>query len=234
MNKSDTIASLAAALAKFQAEVKQPKKDADNPFFKSKYVPLEGVQSAVKEPMAKNGLSYTQFAVADGERIGVATIIMHESGEFIEFDPLYLPGRNAKGFDPQSVGSAITYGRRYSLAAALGISSEDDDDGNASSAPGQQQKTREEAYRERNDAYRAQAAQPAQQVNGDSISEKQVGLAKRLVKQKFIPNEVVIDALGAYNKSRIDELTKSEATKFIDWLNKYEGAQPTSEEGLPF
>lgn len=227
MQKSETIAALATALAKFQSQVKQPKKDADNPFFKSKYVPLEGVQSAIKEPLASNGLSYTQFAVTEGEKIGVATIIMHESGEYIEFDPLYLPGRNAKGFDPQSVGSAITYGRRYSLAAALGISSEDDDDGNASSAPARQERPRDEAPRTSGNA-------PATAPPSNTISEAQVRLCKKLVKEKAVPNDTVFEALGVYGKDRIDGLTKGEASKFIEFLNNYEGAVPTPDGALPF
>lgn len=138
MKTSESISNISAALAKFQSEVKQPKKDANNPFFNKKYVPLEGVVSVITEPLAKNGLSYIQSTGTDEEHVIVTTLLMHTSGEFIESDPLKLPGHQVqkgggKDFNPQGIGSAITYGRRYSLTALLGIASEEDDDGNAGS-----------------------------------------------------------------------------------------------------
>ncbi|WP_277680368.1 ERF family protein, partial [Gracilibacillus dipsosauri] len=80
MKKSDSIVELSKALAKFQSEVKQPLKDADNPFFKSKYVPLESVVESIHKVAPKHGLSFVQWALNDEQgRVGVATMIMHES-----------------------------------------------------------------------------------------------------------------------------------------------------------
>jgi len=129
MNKSDTIASLAAALNKAQAEMSGAKKSAKNPFFKSNYANLEEVINCVKEPFANNGLSFVQFPISGEGLAGVETIIMHESGEFISGEFLLKCSKN----DPQGMGSAITYARRYGLQSACGIPSEDDD-GNAASA----------------------------------------------------------------------------------------------------
>ena len=129
MNKSDTIASLAAALNKAQAEMSGAKKSAKNPFFKSNYANLEEVINCVKEPFADNGLSFVQFPISGDGVAGVETIIMHESGEFISGEFLLKCSKN----DPQGMGSAITYARRYGLQSACGIPSEDDD-GNAASA----------------------------------------------------------------------------------------------------
>ncbi|NWL87589.1 ERF family protein [Paenibacillus sp. 79R4] len=136
MRTSESISNISAALSKFQSEVKQPKKDTNNPFFNSKYVPLEGVVSVITEPLAKHGLSYIQSTGTEDEQVTITTLLMHTSGEFIESDPLKLPGHQVKkngekDFNPQGIGSAITYGRRYSLTALLGIASEDDDDGNS-------------------------------------------------------------------------------------------------------
>lgn len=135
MNKSESISNLAAALAKFQAEVVSPKNNADNPYFSSKYAPLHEVINVIREPLSKNGLSYIQSTLTEGQNVIITTLLMHESGEYIESDPLSLPGLQSlkggsKDFTPQGIGSAITYGRRYSLTAILGIASEDDTDGN--------------------------------------------------------------------------------------------------------
>lgn len=128
MNKSETIAELSKAFAKTQKEMKQPLKDANNPFFKSKYVPLENVVEAITESASKNGLSFTQYPSSDeAGNVTVGTLVMHESGEWIEYDPIKMkPVKN----DPQSIGSAITYAKRYALSAIFGITSDQDDDGN--------------------------------------------------------------------------------------------------------
>ena len=127
MNKSESIANLSAALARFQGEVLNPKNTANNPFYKSKYAPLCDVLNMVRPLLAKHGLSVVQFPSGDGSIVGITTTLLHTSGEWIEGEPLCL---NAEKLTPQGVGSAISYGRRYSVSAVLGISSEDDDDGN--------------------------------------------------------------------------------------------------------
>ncbi|KYD28076.1 ERF family protein [Geobacillus stearothermophilus] len=131
MNRSDSIANIAAALCQFQAECPAPKKTAENPHFKSKYSPLEEIISTVKPYLAKNGLSFFQSTTTEGENICVTTLLLHASGEFIESDPLKLPMGKVTA---QGAGSAVTYARRYSLCAALGIAAEDDDDANAAEA----------------------------------------------------------------------------------------------------
>lgn len=127
MNKSDSIKSFAEAMAKFQGEVKNPPKSADNPFFKSKYTPLDVLIDTAKPLLQKHGLSYLQSCSGDGQSIIVTTLLMHSSGEWVESDPLTLKADKATA---QGAGSAITYGRRYALAAALGLASDEDDDGN--------------------------------------------------------------------------------------------------------
>lgn len=124
MEQSQTIIELASALAKFQAEVKGVKKDGVNPFFHSKYATLENVIATVKEPLRKNGLSFSQFPTGDNE---LCTILMHTSGEFLKATAKMSPKDNS----PQAQGSAITYLRRYAISAILGLATEEDDDGNA-------------------------------------------------------------------------------------------------------
>ena len=131
MRKSESIVELSKALAKFQEEVKQPLKDKNNPFFKSKYVPLEIVVEAITDVAPKNGLSFVQWALNDENgRVGVATMLMHESGEWIEFDAVHM---KADKETAQGAGALITYLKRYSLSAVFGITSDQDDDGNGAS-----------------------------------------------------------------------------------------------------
>lgn len=138
MKKSESITALSKAFVKTQKELKQPLKDANNPFFKSKYVPLENVVESITESATKNGLAFSQFPSCDEVTgmITVGTLVMHESGEWIEYDPIKLkPVKN----DPQAVGSAITYAKRYALSAIFGITSDQDDDGNEATHPAKKQ-----------------------------------------------------------------------------------------------
>jgi hypothetical protein len=128
MEKSDSIKSLAIAMCKAQSEMGGAHKGANNPFFKSKYADLGSVIEVVKEPFANNGLSYVQFPINDGDKIGVETILMHESGEWLSGSFTVKASKQ----DAQGAGSVITYCKRYGLQAVAGIPSEDDD-GNAAS-----------------------------------------------------------------------------------------------------
>lgn len=130
MRTSEETENIFKALADFRKELKQPLKDANNPFFKSKYVPLENIVEVIDEAIKGTGLSYAQEATSEGQYISVATHIFHESGEFISFDKLSLPATKA---DAQGFGSAVTYAKRYSLAAVFGVTSDEDDDGNKTS-----------------------------------------------------------------------------------------------------
>jgi hypothetical protein len=127
MRTSESIANIAKALAAFQKDVKQPEKDGNNPHFKSKYVTLDGTVKAIHDCAPAHGLSYVQMPITNENGVGVVTLIMHESGEFIEMDPFILPMDKKTA---QGAGSATTYARRYSLSAAFGIVSDLDDDGN--------------------------------------------------------------------------------------------------------
>ncbi|HGF8314817.1 TPA: ERF family protein [Enterococcus faecium] len=127
MRTSEETQEIFEALAKFRTKLKQPLKDASNPFFKSKYVPLENIVQVIDEAIVDTGLSYSQEATSKENSVLVATHVFHESGQFISFDPLALPATKS---DAQGFGSAVTYAKRYSLAAVFGVTSDEDDDGN--------------------------------------------------------------------------------------------------------
>jgi len=128
-----------AALVAAIGELQNVAKTASNPYFKSKYAPLDAIVDATRPVLAKHGLAVQQTPLYRDGCAGVVTIITHKSGH-LEDSELLLP---LKDQSPQGVGSAITYARRYALAAVLGLATEDDDDGNASS--GLSKKTAEEA-----------------------------------------------------------------------------------------
>lgn len=131
MNKSESVAGLAAALAKAQGSMKGAIKDSANPFFKSKYADLASVVEAIRAAFSANGLSYIQTVEpSDKDEVRVETTLLHSSGEWISCGVLSLP---VSKVDAQGYGSALTYARRYSLSAAVGVAPEDDD-GNAASA----------------------------------------------------------------------------------------------------
>jgi hypothetical protein len=131
---SASIAELAKALCKAQGKMKHAIKDANNPFFRSKYADLASVVEASRPALTENGLSVVQYT--DGNVL--FTMLLHSSGEWIRGSIPLKPMRQAKGGewvgaeDPQSYGSCITYARRYALAAITGVATEDDD-GNAAS-----------------------------------------------------------------------------------------------------
>ena len=128
VRRSDSIAALAAALAKAQGEIEGASKDKTNPHFKSAYADLASVWGACRAPLSKNTLAVLQPSFTDGPRVTVTTILVHSSGEFIESDLTMVAGQNT----PQGIGSCITYARRYALSALVGVAPEDDD-GNAAS-----------------------------------------------------------------------------------------------------
>ena len=124
MNKSESISKLAQALVQVQKTELFALTDKENPFFKSRYADLSSVWSAIRKPLTDNGLSIVQtMDIADKESVIIETTLLHASGEYISGRLLITPEK----FNPQGVGSAITYGRRYALSAIIGISPEDDD-----------------------------------------------------------------------------------------------------------
>jgi len=131
--QSESIANLAKALSIVQGKLTYAKKDSANPFFKSKYADLESVWDACRDLLSDNGLAVVQLPGEYFEgTMALTTIITHSSGEWIS-QQMSLPVTKP---DAQGAGSALTYMRRYALAAAVGVV-QADDDGNAASAPKQ-------------------------------------------------------------------------------------------------
>lgn len=129
MNKSQTISKLAAALVAAQAEMPIVTMNAQNPFLKNKYADLGAVIAASRPVLAKHKLSICQFPTDEGGNIGVTSILIHESGEWIE-EMVSIPATDQKGLSvAQSAGVVISYLRRYSWASILGLYADEDNDG---------------------------------------------------------------------------------------------------------
>ena len=128
MKKSESTIELAKALAKFQSEIKDPSKSGKANY--GKYVTLDELLESIRPVLSQNGLSFLQFPGGDGQLITITTVLLHSSGEWIESEPFTLKSQKV---DPQGAGSAVTYGRRYSLSAILGVAWDTDDDGQAAS-----------------------------------------------------------------------------------------------------
>lgn len=118
--------NIATALLKAQSEMSNPKKGATNPFFKSKYADLNSIREAVIPTLNENGISVLQPIVHVDEKNFVKTILLHESGEFLESITEIIYNKQN---DAQAQGSGISYARRYALQSFVCVGA-DDDDGN--------------------------------------------------------------------------------------------------------
>lgn len=201
------IAKLAAALAKAQAVMDGAKKGSKNEHFRSKYADLSSVIDAVKEPLSSNGIAFVQMPSADGPVVHVTTVLIHESGEHIQS----TMSATAKDPGPQAVGSTLTYLRRYSLMAMVGIAPEDDD-GNEGQGSKPETKT-------------LPVTPPPASNNG--ITEQQLKLlsieCERVFGNDPDARQRCLDRISTVIKRKIasrKELTKAEATTIIDGLKK--------------
>lgn len=197
LNASENLADLAAALCAVQGELKPAIKQADNPFFKSKYVDLPGVWEAIRPLLAKNGLSVVQTFTASADGPTIVTTLMHKSGQWVSSELFLKPAKS----DPQGVGSAITYGRRYALAAMVGVVADEDDDGNAASQWGQ--------------------ACAALKVSAPFVPCSPENAAKLNEYAKIkIGSDAIEKALSKYNAVDVTELDNTVAAKVIAFIQK--------------
>lgn len=126
---SPTIDKLAQALCSAQLRLELAHRRSKNPFYHSSYAAFEDIWGACRIPLNENGLSVAQMTHASDKGLCLVTTLMHTSGQWIRGEYLLNPLKN----DPQSLGSALSYAKRYALAAMVGVvSSDEDDDGEKS------------------------------------------------------------------------------------------------------
>lgn len=210
MKKSDDIKDLAQALCKAQSEMKPAQKSATNPFFKSRYADLSDIWEVCKEPLARNGLALLQVPGFEEGQSTIETMLVHSSGQWISGVCLVKPLKT----DPQSMGSAITYMRRYSLAALVGVVT-DDDDGDAAS-------TRENATQGKGGALTG-VSRPTTASQADwerkFASDKQITAIHAMSKKAgFKPEEMKDKILMNFGKHSSKDLSQKEASHLINEL----------------
>lgn len=215
---SESIAALAAALVEAQGEMPNPPKETKGQVGSQVrfYADLPTLVETVKPILAKNGLAYVQLPCdTHPGAVGVTTRIMHKSGEWME-DTVSMPAGNNGA---QGVGSAITYARRYSLMAVLGLAPEDDDGAGAS----------QPAPRPR--AATSKPAPPKQeQTDPNAITSAQVTKLQVLANEKgFAERQARLtmwaEVIGR-NVGTANELTKAEAHKLIEHMDALPVVQP--------
>jgi hypothetical protein len=221
MEHSESIAKLAAALMVFQSEVKDPARDGENPHFRSKYVQIDGLLAAVRPILAQHGLSVVQSTGGDGQNVTITTMILHTSGEWLKTDALTLRAQQAT---PQGAGSAITYGRRYSLSAALGVAWDDDDDGNAASTP---QKAEKKAAPKAKAKEEPKAPRKVDSLRAIAAAAKEIGVTNDDIKEVMRRH---------YNKETSNELTDAQAAEmeknFVVWIAEVKDDDNALMEGI--
>ena len=181
---------LDAALAAAQKEIHFAAKDASNPFFNSSYATLKSVWDAVREPLTKNGISVTQWPIHSTD--GWQHLVTHIAcqGQWIRAHASMPVAKK----DPQGYGSAITYLKRYALAAVVGVPSDEDDDGN--SANGNVFQTEKQ--------------------NTEPMPKK---IAPTNHAPQFQdPGKFVCSIGRKYKGKKVEDIDKTELAQYIEWL----------------
>lgn len=215
MTRSDSIAQLAAAMAKAQPAIAPAIKDAANPFFKSKYADLGEVWRVVQAAFAPHGLSVLQVPeTAEDGSVTLTTMVLHESGEWIAGT---MPVRVVKD-DPQGVGSGITYARRYALSAMCGVVAEDDD-GEAAMGRGAHNAAQEQQSRQ-------QRGEPTIGISGrDRLAARVDEVAQASGYDRKDLLGIVRSMAQEFGRKKVEDLTVAEARQVEEYLNTIEPAQ---------
>jgi len=209
MEQSESINELAKALSTAQAEKLFALKDSKNPFFNSKYADLSSVWEVAREPLTNNGLSVAQTMdiYQDGSPI-IVTTLMHTSGQWIKSRLHVKPEKDT----PQGLGSAITYGRRYSLAAMIGICPEDDD---AEGAMSRDKKSTKKSAPKSRPA--PQQSAPATTPHA-TATQAQTRKIFALGKEKQLTSDETAKVARWHRKG--EKMTKAEASALIENFDK--------------
>lgn len=197
MKSSDELDKLGTALAKAQGIMGNATINKVNPHFKSKYADLAAIREAVSSPLAQNGIAVVQLVGSDENGAFLTTRLVHSSGQWIE--SVHPLPQTAK---PQEFGSALTYARRYSLAAICGISAEEDDDANAASEPMQTVRA---------PAPRTAAPRPTAGSDAKTPAEEWVGNQSKTI--KTLGSVQAIDTWEKNNKGVIERLKAADITQ---------------------
>lgn len=238
MNSSESLDKLAQALVKAQEDMPAIPMDGLNPYFKSKYATLGNVIATTRPILAKYGLAVTQMVTSDGEglAVGVNTVLVHESGQWIESSVKMKLGfeKNAG----QEAGALISYLRRYALSAILNVYADEDVDGNQPSQnqkpQNKQEKQSPKVSEER--PYSPEVLKEKLQVMTQHVnpaSDKQRKFLAILLGQEIADNDIRHDAqeylFGARSLNDVDGKMVNAALKWLSPEPDSGGAYVVSE-----
>lgn len=224
--KSDQINEIASALSKAQGKIKGAVKDSANPFFKSCYADLQSVWDAIREAFVQNGLAVTQtMEQSDSGQLYLLTTLMHSSGQWIDSKFPIVPLKN----EPQALGSATSYARRYSLAAIAGVY-QTDDDGEAAQAraPAPQVKATFQAPQPVPALQMIKQADPQTQVEMGAMIEQAIAKGTGNLGAPF---DLILQK-GPHKGKQIQALTLEQAKQYFEEINGELGAMDRSPATL--
>lgn len=214
---SPTYGKLALALSKAQGVMAGAKKDATNPHLKNKYADLASVWEACREPLSKNELAVVQMPEADGRKVRLRSMLIHSSGEFLET----TAEAEAKDASPQSIGSVLTYLRRYTLAAMVGIAPEDDDGEAAQpNRPQAQQASKQQPAKQPT----AQGPKPEGTVKPDEADALRKQVTELIKREGFAPEAIKAWCVNRGYPDASAKLNAEQLTELIAYLTQKESA----------
>lgn len=224
MQTSEQINEIAKAMAAAQAEIEPATKGVTNTFFKSKYADISAIWEVIRAPLTKNGICILQDVYTTELGIAVKTRLVHSSGQWFEFGPFEISVPNKTS---QECGKAATYGKRYSLGAAVGATSgEQDDDG--------------ESNRQAHDRTAVQSkiqnAEKVTPISNEKITKEKGNVLYAIHKQLFPINQQLVN--GSLKENGFENLYTVTVDKY-EWvksgMEKMLKAQPqVDDEEAPF
>jgi len=211
---SPTVGAIFAALSAAQGELEGAKKTAQNPHLRNKYADLASVWDACRGPLAKNGLTVVQGTEPHGrDGVLVITLLGHKSGEWIR-GALYMPVGKPDG---HGFGSALTYARRYALAAMVGVAPEDDDGNGAvgrveyGAKPAKREPAPAKAAPTGADAAEGMATEFARRIGSVTTARDLLDVGQEIRRSAL--NETYTAPLTLVYSERMSELKKAESGK---------------------
>jgi len=199
MRTSTDVTEIYNAIIKTQSEISNAKRNSNNPHFGSAYADLSSIIDVSKKPMSDNGLGIIQMPSTIGKTVSVTTRIIHTSGQWIEGEISFELTKT----DPQSIGSTITYGRRYSWQSLLGFTQEgEDDDGNRGS--GRDNKNQSNSKQNSNNEKKSEGGGGA----STTLSKKEIEDWRKTLFSKD-------------RKKEITELTAKSYAGYKKWLGQF-------------
>ena len=202
MIKSESITQLAQALSIAQGHIRPAEMNKTNPFLKNRYADLGSIIAAAREPLAANGLAFSQVLLGgEGGVLTIETILMHKSGEYISSAvSVPIPSEGKGRSASQEAGAVITYFRRYALASLLGIYADEDTDGGGdekatskteqqSKKPAPPEKPKNEISLETAEAVTSSKGQRYGDLDSETLSHMATSIRKSIAKNGLTGDE---------------------------------------------